>query len=60
LKAFINGQPPYTEALSPVRVTPVPATAPELWMFASSEDGRGLLPTSAYRCRSRIHQSARG
>ncbi len=24
LKAFINGQPPYTEALSPVRVTPVP------------------------------------
>ena len=42
LKAFINGQPPYTEALSPVRVTPEPATAPELWMLASSEDGARL------------------
>ncbi|HTK99148.1 MAG TPA: LLM class flavin-dependent oxidoreductase [Pseudomonadales bacterium] len=42
LKAFINGQPPYTEALSAVRVTPVPASAPELWMLASSEEGARL------------------
>jgi luciferase family oxidoreductase group 1 len=42
LKAFVRGAPPFTEALSPVRVTPEPATAPEIWMLASSEDGARL------------------
>lgn len=42
LKAFVNGQTPYTEALSPVRVTPEPETTPEIWMLASSEDGARL------------------
>jgi len=42
LKAFVSGAPPYTEALSPVRVTPAPATTPEIWMLASSEDGARL------------------
>ncbi|MCX7065860.1 MAG: LLM class flavin-dependent oxidoreductase [Proteobacteria bacterium] len=42
LKAFISGAPPYTEALERVRVTPEPATMPEIWMLASSEDGARL------------------
>ncbi len=42
LKAFVGGTPPYTEALQSVRVTPEPATAPEIWMLASSEDGARL------------------
>jgi len=42
LKAFISGTPPYTEALERVRVTPEPATMPEIWMLASSEDGARL------------------
>ena len=42
LKAFVGGAPPYTEALNAVRVTPAPATAPEVWMLASSEDGARL------------------
>jgi luciferase family oxidoreductase group 1 len=39
LQAWLRGAAPYTEALSAVRVTPAPATVPELWMLASSEDG---------------------
>ncbi|NJN51535.1 MAG: LLM class flavin-dependent oxidoreductase [Gammaproteobacteria bacterium] len=42
LRAFVRGEPPYTEALAAVRVTPVPSSAPELWMLASSEDGARL------------------
>jgi luciferase family oxidoreductase group 1 len=42
LRAFVSGAPPYTEALNPVRVTPAPATTPEIWMLASSEDGARL------------------
>jgi len=42
LRAFVSGAPPFTEALSPVRVTPAPATTPEIWMLASSEDGARL------------------
>ncbi len=42
LKAFVAGTPPFTEALAPVRVTPVSTTTPEVWMLASSEDGARL------------------
>ncbi len=42
LRAFVRGDPPYTEALAPVRVTPAPESTPELWMLGSSEDGARL------------------
>ena len=42
LRAFLRGDAPYTEALAPVKVTPVCGTVPELWMLASSEDGARL------------------
>lgn len=42
LIAFSSGRPPYTEALAPVRATPVPASNPELWMLASTQDGAHL------------------
>ena len=42
LRGVGRGAPPYTEALDAVRVTPAPATMPEFWMLASSEDGARL------------------
>jgi luciferase family oxidoreductase group 1 len=42
LIAFIGGRPPFTEALAPVRATPICATNPELWMLASTQDGAHL------------------
>ena len=42
LIAFVGGRPPYTEALAPVHATPAPATNPELWMLASTQDGAHL------------------
>ena len=42
LRAFLRGDTPYTEALAPVKVTPVCGTVPEIWMLASSEDGARL------------------
>ena len=42
LIAFVGGRPPFTEALAPVRATPVCTTSPELWMLASTQDGAHL------------------
>ena len=37
LKAFLTGTKPVTEALATVTATPVPDSAPELWLLGSSE-----------------------
>jgi luciferase family oxidoreductase group 1 len=42
LRAFLRGDTPYTDALAPVRATPIPEGVPELWMLGSSEDGARL------------------
>lgn len=42
LRAFLQGELPYTDAFSRVRATPVPETVPELWMLGSSDDGARL------------------
>jgi luciferase family oxidoreductase group 1 len=42
LRAFLRSEAPYTDALAPVRATPIPDGVPELWMLGSSEDGARL------------------
>jgi luciferase family oxidoreductase group 1 len=42
LIAFVSGTAPYTEALAPVHATPAPASSPQLWMLASTQDGAHL------------------
>ncbi|MDH3641651.1 MAG: LLM class flavin-dependent oxidoreductase [Gammaproteobacteria bacterium] len=42
LKAFVRGQPPFTEALAKVYPAPALEVPPEIWMLASTSDGANL------------------
>lgn len=42
LRAFVRGEPPYTDALAKVSATPAPETVPVMWMLGSTEDGARL------------------